>query len=103
MTDLEQIEQQLKKIESDSEKLRDELNLLDGIARDLKLMYAQLKHGVKPGAIVKSKGKLYRLTKLDVSWHPGKPWVFGNPQKQDGSFGTVVRHIYDENYEIIKP
>jgi hypothetical protein len=57
---------------------------------------------VKRGDIVRGTrdGKLYRVAAVDVRWTP-KPWVDGNPERKDGTFGTAVRHIYGD-WEVVE-
>lgn len=49
--------------------------------------------GIKIGDIVTGKGgKKFRVTEIDTKWSP--PWLRGNPQRADGSFGTGVRNLF---------
>ena len=55
--------------------------------------------GVAVGDIVVYRGKRHRVTSVDPqSWNkPGdKPWLSGNPEKADGTFGTAIRNLYSE-------
>lgn len=53
--------------------------------------------GVKIGDIVigtaKHRGKKFKVSEIDARWSP--PWLKGNPQRADGSFGTGERHLFD--------
>ncbi len=49
---------------------------------------------IKIGDIVTGKdGKKFRVAEIDPKWSP--PWLKGNPQRADGSFGTGVRNLFD--------
>ena len=53
--------------------------------------------GIKIGDIVQidnAQRRRLRVTKIDPN-HPSRPWVSGNPERADGTFGTAVRNIYD--------
>lgn len=57
--------------------------------------------GVTLGQIVRNKkdNKLYRVVEIDAKWM--RPWLKGSPQKADGSFGTSIRHLFD-NWEVVE-
>lgn len=54
--------------------------------------------GIRIGAVVlDAREKRYRVVEVLVdSWTKptSTPWVKGNPQKADGTWGRTVRHIY---------
>jgi hypothetical protein len=54
----------------------------------------QKRASVKPGDFVISKGQTYRVVEVQV-FNYGKDWVKANPKKRDGTFGTAVRHLYE--------
>ena len=50
--------------------------------------------GVSVGDIVRTgNGKLFRVAVVQV-FPTGRPWLVGNPQRVDGSFGTAKRNLY---------
>jgi hypothetical protein len=52
--------------------------------------------GLAIGDIVVRAGQRYRVVDIDPMFT--KPWVSGNPKRKNGTFGTSVRHLYD-NWE----
>lgn len=79
------------------------VRLIEDIARELKraralvseledeLMAAQLKKieedlGLRVGCIVVAGGKRYRVVAIDPGWD--QPRIYGNQQKNDGTFST---------------
>lgn len=85
ITDLE------KKVQILSDKLED--------AKGKLLMARLAALDVKLGDIVKNTGpyyevgKLFRVCKIDFQ-RSGKPWLSGNPQRENGSYGTARRNLY---------
>ena len=48
--------------------------------------------GLSIGDVVESKGKRYRVTKIDPGF--GVVWASGNPELKAGGWGTSVRCLY---------
>lgn len=64
--------------------------------------YAALVFGLSVGAIIMDeKGKKHRVTSWGAAddnykrWGR-RPWVYANPQKKDGTYGTKVRNLYSD-------
>lgn len=51
---------------------------------------------VKVGDIVihERSGLPHRVTEVDVRWGSRDPWLYGNPKKKDGTWGTARRALY---------
>lgn len=64
------------------------------------------RYGVKIGSIVAStakntEGKLFKVMHFGFFRHNmGKPWLTGNPQTKDGTYGTAKRNLYTE-WELV--
>lgn len=52
--------------------------------------------GVAIGDIVIAKGKRFRVCEIDVHWTHSPPWLKGNQQLNDGSWGVGVRNLYSD-------
>lgn len=67
--------------------------------KDLRLFWKneiKEKFGLHEGVIVISKGKKARITRVKESVYHGKPWVYGNFEKKDGTFGIKESHLYQD-------
>lgn len=96
---LADLKRQLKDSETESEALGDKMSVLHEQQHKLKLAIAETKYGVKIGVVVTGPdSKKFRVTKVDVRWND-RPWLEGNPLKKDGTWGTAVRHLY-ENWQV---
>ena len=84
---------------SKEKRLRKELCDVVEEIRTEKLRLAEEKYGVQIGSVVKWNDNDFRVTEIDPTWDP--PWLKGNPQKKDGTFGKSVRHIYGD-WEVIE-
>lgn len=85
-------EQTIEFWEAEVNRLRSEL----ATAKD-RLDEARVKaSGVSVGQIVMHNGKEHRVTEIDASWARAKPWLYGNPKKADGTFGTARRSLYSD-------
>lgn len=93
--ELEHIQMQLKEIERKSQSLHDQLGNLGIQQRKLILRGIELKHGITIGSIVVYKGVEHRVTEIDTHWGLDRPWLEGNPQRKDGSFGTARRNLFN--------
>src|ERR1700690_1555977 len=58
---------------------------------------------VKKGDIVRYKGQnsrkqgqLYKVTGIDTNFSLENPWLVGNPQRKDGTWGIAERNLYSE-------
>jgi adenylate kinase len=74
------------------EKQRDDLRrLVAEVQEQIGKEYTRLAtemFGVKPGSIVKDKGRIFRVTRIETHFAPkqGKPWLMGSPQNKNGNF-----------------
>lgn len=61
------------------------------------------KYGVRGGSIVRRRmdGRLYRVVSVDTSWWPGRPWLVGNPQRKDGTYGTGFHNLFGD-WELVE-
>jgi hypothetical protein len=60
---------------------------------------------VKVGMTVRRTGQFSGLfmvaeVRPETAWGDKMPWVVGNPQKADGTWGTARRYLYDR-YEVV--
>lgn len=85
----------IKDLERKVQSLRSQLADAEKKLNDAKLEVV----GVRVGDIVKSTGtyhqagKLFRVCEIDMV-DSGKPWVSGNPQRKNGTYGTAKRGLY---------
>ena len=80
----------LEEIAQERSSLEEKLDVLATEERALLMK----KHGIKIGMKVQDeKGKIYSVTGVSNWWYSGQPWLYGNLQKKDGSFGAG-RTIY---------
>jgi hypothetical protein len=86
----------ISELEELVDSLRLQLREAEHALREAKLAAAP----VHVGDIVRSGGKLYRVTHVDVEWT--RPWLKGNPQRKDGSYGTAERHLY-HGWTLVEP
>jgi len=52
------------------------------------------KYGLKPGALVRHEGKVFRVETVGLRWFPDLPWLKGHYQNKDGSFSKLQRTVY---------
>jgi hypothetical protein len=58
---------------------------------------------VKIGDVVRSRGKIYRVTDIDPIYGHGRhPWLRGNFQRKDGSWSSAARNLYGD-WSLVKP
>jgi hypothetical protein len=59
---------------------------------------AESKFGAVLGAVVTNrKGDEFRICRVDVvTWYGDRPWVKGNPKREDGTFGKAIRNLYSD-------
>jgi hypothetical protein len=82
---------EIKALEAEVDRLAAELQDARQRLYDVKVAAS----GISVGDIVMDKrGVLHRVTYIDVSWAQNPPWVKGNPQKKDGTWGIVERNLY---------
>lgn len=85
----------IKELEEEVTRCRKELG-----EAQRRLMAAKLAAcGVSIGDVVVGTGrgyagKLFRVSSIDPNWSP--PWLRGNPQRADGSFGTSERNLFGD-------
>ena len=88
------------------EKQRDDLRrLLAETKEQIKQEYTRIAaemFGVKPGSIVKDKGRVFRVTRIETPFAPeqGKPWLTGSPQNKDGNFSKREQVVY--HWELVE-
>ena len=46
-------------------------------------------------------GQLFRVTGVETEYGLERPWVIGNPQKMDGTFGIAQRRLYSD-WELVE-
>jgi hypothetical protein len=86
----------LEELAEEKRVLSNKLHEVDHQIFNEKLRIVREKFGVYIGATVKGHdGKLYKVTSIEPSWTI-KPWLCGNPQKKDSTFGTAIRNIYGD-------
>ena len=66
---------------------------------EARLKAAQIEaSGVKVGDVVVSRGKRYRV--LEIEPRPwGGTWLYGSPEKNDGTFG-IARHYISSGWKL---
>jgi len=94
--------ERIKELEKQRVDLR---RLLAENKEQIKQEYARLAaemFGVKPGSIVKDKGRIFRVTCTETPFAPerGKPWLTGSPQNKDGNFSMCKQTIY--HWELVE-
>ena len=94
-------EKLLEELESKEKVLRQELSVIKAQIRQTKLEIIKEKYKCSIGTIVIYNSKLYKISFIDTTWFPGKPWVKGYQKKKDGSWGIGERDLYSE-WELAK-
>ena len=85
--------EKLKKLKKMEEGLRRELSDVNQDIRTVNLAICKEEHGIEIGTVVLDQsGKRHKITSIDTSWE--KPWLTGNPEKKDGTFGKSERNLY---------
>lgn len=97
---METLEEQIADVEARSRLLDSEMRELRERLRALQLSKAARDFNVTVGSLVTHKGRLFRVTSVDVRFSSGKPWVTANPKKKDGTFGVARRTLYT-NWEVV--
>jgi len=99
-------EQQIQKLEAiiktaraNLVSLHDKCSVEKALIRECQLKLHEFKHGIKPGVIVVYHGVLHKVVSIEPDRGFEKPWVTGNPQRKDGTYGTAVRNLFD-NWEL---
>lgn len=75
------------------EELHRRLSMLDREMAEIKKELRQIAEDacpIKVGMVVIYKGLEHRVTQID---RPEWNWVYGNPRKKDGTWGTATRHL----------
>lgn len=68
----------------------------------LKREFAFENFNIRAGSIVKYNGDVFRVSRVDIAWHPRRPWAQGLKKKKDGSYSERAQHIYDK-WEVVEP
>ena len=82
----------IEDLERKVQSLQDKLRAAKKALQNAKLAAAPVKVG---DIVVTQRGTRHRVCHVDVRMS-GRPWVSGNPERKDGSFGTAVRYLYDD-------
>jgi hypothetical protein len=88
---MEKLEQLVKRAEG----LANELSELRKEIAEEKLRIVKETYGIDVGSVVTHKGQEYRIAEIQPGQY-GKPWLYGNPRKKDGTFGTAVRNLFSD-------
>lgn len=80
----------LQEIEDEITRLETRIHLLASERDGLKRKRANIDFG---DVVEDKNGNAFRVTKIEL-WPQDKPWVSGNPQKKDGTWGTSQRNLY---------
>lgn len=87
------VSQAIAELEATVARLQDELRKANQALEAARISEC----GVKIGDVVtgtgRYAGKTFRVAKIDAHWSP--PWLIGNPQRADGSFGTGTRNLFN--------
>ena len=96
MTEIEALRLKIKDLEAQWEACREAL-------RNAELDACPIKVGMV--VVTPRDGKRYRVVDVDTQWGPNeKPWLVGNPQRADGTFGTGRRNLFNHwNLEEVNP
>jgi len=84
---------EIKALEKRVAELEKQLRDAQDLLRKAKLEACVVKVG---DIVVNTKdGTEHRVTEVDVRWNDlSRPWVYGNPKKKDGTWGTARRALY---------
>lgn len=83
-------------------ELNNELTEVNLKIKQYYITRAERKWGIKVGDIVLgNNGKKHRIAKIISGEHREKPWLEGNPERKDGTYGTAVRNLYND-WELLK-
>lgn len=93
-TELETIKCNIEKARQTMEELKKEL-------RTFWKNEIKEKFEVYEGIVVEYKGKKARVTRVQETEYYGKPWIYGNIEKKDGTFGAKESHLY-QDWDLIK-
>lgn len=86
----------LSRLKRELERLKGEVERVKGEIQREEEHLVRVRFGVVKGTIVvDGRGCKYRVVGIELGWRD-TPWLSGNPQKKDGSFGTAVRHLYTD-------
>lgn len=88
-------QQKIKQLEERSKALRKELFNVAAEIFDLKVSLCP----VKVGDVVAYRGEEFKVVAID---NPEWSWVYANPRKKDGSWGTAKRHLLG-NLTVVVP
>jgi len=97
--ELHELKRQLAVLEARLEPLLEDRRRLNAEISAQELLLIKAKWGLYEGMIVKRRGLEYQV--VEISDKYGKPWLAGHPRRKDGSFGTVVRNLYNE-WEMVE-
>lgn len=86
----------IEELRAKVERLREELRIAQTRLHEAEVTAS----GVRVGDIVRgtghrTKGKSFRVTLIEPNY-PSNPWLRGNPQRVDSSFGTREVRLYDD-------
>ena len=89
------------KLTAQQRNIDDLMALIGDLAMELSDARARLRSaqieacGVKIGDIVICGAREYRVVEINPE-RGGLPWLFGNPRKKDGAFGSRVYCLYND-------
>lgn len=88
-------QEKIKQLEERSAELRKQLFDIASEIFDLKTSLCP----VKVGDVVTYRGEEFKVIAID---NPEWSWVYANPRKKDGSWGTAKRHLLG-NLTVLVP
>jgi hypothetical protein len=88
-------QEKIKQLEDRADALHKELQGVEAEIFDLKTSLCP----VKVGDVVSYRGLEFKVTEID---RPEWSWVYANPRKKDGSWGTAKRHLLG-NLTVVVP
>jgi hypothetical protein len=80
------VTQAIEELKKREEELTSELNSVRSAIRELELSSCP----IKVGQVVLHRGREFRIIEID---RPEWQWVYANPRRSDGSWGTARRHL----------
>lgn len=87
---IEELEKLIAAAEDEGLRLRDLVKANNEQERALKIEHAELKFGVKAGAIVMYRGAEHLVTSVSPAHGRNKPWVYGRKKVKSGEWGTRI-------------